>query len=280
VNIAFQALLLILFYLPGALFIGALFGKLSKDQELPVIAPSITGRAAVALLFAGAFHAVWLAAIVGLGRLGVPIASTADKFFLLLSSDQQSRIYLNTDAWESTHLDWLFWYFATICIGATGAGALLHKAIAYYQLDYKVAWLRFKPEWHYFLSGQYAEEPQSVVWVDALTEIGDSTVVYSGLVKEYWFDDKTGALDTLWLDAAERVCVHLCPDGPAAEPSAHLAKPGVAARVVQIPGARFALKMSHVRNVNIIYISLAAKRAAGQVRLNSSIAPGASPRKI
>jgi hypothetical protein len=261
VNIAFQALLLILFYLPGALFIGALFGKLSKDQELPVISPSITGRAAVSLLFAGAFHAIWLAAIVGLGRLGVPISSTADKFFLLLSSDQQSRVYLNTDAWESKHLDWLFWYFATICIGATAAGALLHKAIAYYKLDYKVAWLRFKPEWHYFLSGQYAEEPQSVVWVDALMKIGDTTVVYSGLVKEYWFDDKTGALDTLWLDAAERVCVHLCPDEPAAEPSARLAKPRIAARTVQIPGTRFALKMSDVLNVNIVYISLAAKPA-------------------
>jgi hypothetical protein len=262
VNIAFQALLLILFYLPGALFIGALFGKLSKDQELPVIAPSMTGRAAVALLFAGGFHALWFAGIVGLSDLGVPVSSTADKFFLLLSSNQQSRIYFKTDVWVSQNLALLFWYFATICVGATAAGALLHRAIAHYKLDYKVAWLRFKPEWHYFLSGQYAEEPESVVWIDALTEISDSTVVYSGLVKEYWFDEKTGALDTLWLDSAERVCVHLCPaEADPDLPSGHPPDRRIGTRVVQIPGARFALKMSDVRNVNIIYISLAAKPA-------------------
>ena len=117
-NIAFQALLLILLYLPGALFIAALFGRLSKDQELPVISLSLTGRAAAALLSAGAFHALWLAGIRQLANWGFHIISAAKQFFILLSSSQQSVDYLQTDDWESRNLDCLFWYFASICAGA------------------------------------------------------------------------------------------------------------------------------------------------------------------
>jgi hypothetical protein len=253
VNIAFQALLLILFYLPGTLFIASLFGSLSKDQELPIISLSMTGRTAAALLCAGAFHAIWYAAINGLGKLGIDIASTAGQFFVLLSVSQQSQTYLRADTWESGHLGGLFWYFATICSGATLAGALLHAAIAHFKLDYKFAWLRFNPQWHYFLSGEYAEDPESVVWIDALSVFDDEAVVYSGLVKEYWFDEKTGALDTIWLEWAERLCIHVCPDEPGT---------GTGNRAVQIPGARFALKMSEIRNINIVYLSPASDAAS------------------
>ena len=254
-NIAFQALLLLLFYLPGALFVGAFFGSLSRDQELPVISLSMTGRTAAALLSAGAFHAAWLFGIFWLGKLGIPIASAADKFFILLSSNQQSPAFIEADAWQSHNLDNLFWYFASICAGATAIGWSIHSVVAYFKLDYKVAWLRFNPQWHYFLSGEYAEDPGSVVWIDALTEIDESTIVYSGLVKEYWFDEKTGSLDTIWLEAAERLCLHVCPAGPAVD--ATLAVGGPAGRAVQIPGARFALKMSEVRNINLVYLSVA-----------------------
>ncbi len=267
-NIAFQALLLILFYLPGALFIAALFGRLSKDQELPIISLSMTGRTAAALLCAGAFHGLWYAGINVLGKLGVDIASNASKFFVLLSVNQESPVYLRTDVWESAQLGGLFWYFATICSSATLAGSLLHAAIAHFKLDYKFAWLRFNPQWHYFLSGEYAEDPDSVVWVDALTVINDETIVYSGLVKEYWFDEKTGALDTLWLEWAERLCIHPCPSpspsGTTTTGTSGTTGTAVAPRAVQIPGARFALKMTEIKNINIVYLSPAGDAAGSE----------------
>ena len=184
-NIAFQALLIILFYLPGTLFIGALFGGLSKDKELPIISLSLTGRAAAALLCAGGFHGLWFLGITVLDRLGTRFTPAADKFFNLLSSDQQAAAFVAADAWESGHLADQFWYFSSICASATVLGVLVHRVIEHYKLDYRVSWLRFRPQWHYLLSGKYAEDPHCVVWIDALTIIDGASVVYSGLVREY-----------------------------------------------------------------------------------------------
>ena len=251
-NIAFQALLIILFFLPGTLFIGALFGGLSKEQELPIISLSLTGRAAAALLCAGGFHGLWFLGITVLDLLGTRYTPAADKFFILLSSNQEAAAFVAADAWESSHLADQFWYFSSICASATLLGVLVHRIIEHFKLDYRISWLRFRPQWHYLLSGKYAEDPDCVVWIDALTVIDGASVVYSGLVREYWFDDKSGALDTIWIDAAERQSVHLRDDAAPSETASMLAP---RSRSVQIPGSRFALRMQEIRNVNLLYIS-------------------------
>lgn len=59
-NFAFPALLFLLLYLPGALFLFGYWGKFSEDRELLILSPSLTTRAAFALIIAFVFHAVWL----------------------------------------------------------------------------------------------------------------------------------------------------------------------------------------------------------------------------
>lgn len=96
--------------------------------------------------------------------------------------------------------------------------------------------------------------------IDALTVIEGESVVYSGLVREYWFDDKSGALDTMWIDAAERQSVHLQGEG-ASDTAASMIAPR--SRSVQSPGSRFALRMQEIRNVNLLYVSRVPGARAG-----------------
>lgn len=262
-NFAFQAFLLLLFYLPGALFLSAVFGRLSEDQELPVIS-SLTSRAAAALVAAVVFHAFWVTLIWLLSLApdrfmavfpGGPVAAFPEKYFALLSTGQQSAAYDAASTWVGANLGHGVVYFLSICFAAGVTGHALHRWIARNHLDLKHSWLRLKPQWHYVLSGEeyrfrYGIRGKITVLADILVELNKEAVLYSGVVTKYWFEEKTGRLDAVFLEGVERL---------SPLPAVGLTSP-LAAQVgaVSIPGDTFLLKFSDVKNINLHYVTLGA----------------------
>lgn len=101
-----------------------------------------------------AFHGLWFLGITVLDLLGTPHPRSKQIFCTALEQSAGCRVFVAADARDSRHLADQFWYFASICASATLLGVLVRRLIERYQLDYRISWLRFRPQWHYLLSGK------------------------------------------------------------------------------------------------------------------------------
>jgi hypothetical protein len=268
VNVAFPAFLLLLFYLPGAVFLSALTGFLSKDKELPTLSGSLTGRAAIALLFAGLLHLSASGVLVLVSSLfsHFPLRSYAHEFFILLAASPGAAQLAALRLIE-LNLGWSAGYFLSISLIAGCLGSLGHFFIDRKRLHLKFKSLRFKPQWHYLLSGENlppsGQEP--LVFADIMVELEGRPVIYSGTVRDYWFDDKTGVLEAIYLvDARRRRFTWKAGDsddeqcrgvGPIKRAIAALfpARPDPV-EPEEIPGQSFAIKYSEIKNINLQYL--------------------------
>ena len=231
-NLAFPTFLLLLLYLPGALFLSAYWGKLSKDRELPVLSSTLTGRAALALIVAFVFHALWL-------YLGEQLSSLLDSswhpipkvIMILLAGhdDTQFQKALNT---LTDNLWPMFVYFSSLFTGSWVSGFVIHQCIRRRKWDKKYRWLRFSNPWHYVLEGETQTEVH--VFVDMLINVGEEPYLYTGLVEGYWFN-KEGDLEMIGLTAVLR------------RPFFGNEDP------ISVEGDILYFKYSEIKNMNVIY---------------------------
>ncbi len=269
-TIAFQAFVVVLFILPGALFFSALTGRLSAERELPLISASITWAAVVSLIVAVIFHLVWQGAIVTLAKVAsLNVESGVAVVFTLLSFSEQSKEYAAALRIFRDNLGYMTVYFLSICLTALASGRLLNYLVGLYRLERTYRWLRFRPRWHYLLAGddyEGAGDGNVTVVVDLLTEIDGKPLLYSGFVTKYWFDQATDALDiiliagakrqwmkSLSMEDAERLWMKLyVKSSEPAEPATD--KESGQESVTSLPSHTFAVKFSEVKNINIKYI--------------------------
>jgi hypothetical protein len=248
-TIAFQAFIVVLFILPGALFFSALSGRLSVDRELPLISATMTWAAIVSLVVAVIFHLVWQGAVALLAKAALfDVASGAGTVFNLVAFSEQSKEYGAAARNFRNGLGYMCVYFSSICAVAFSTGQLLNYLIRQYKLERTYKWLRFRPRWHYLLAGDDYEDAgnkEVTVFADLLTEIDGQPILYSGLVTKYWFDQKTDALDVILIAGARRQWMK----------SSDI-------RVTFIPSNEFAIKFSEVKNINIIYLVTSKKSAS------------------
>jgi len=243
-NFAFQAFLLLLIYLPGAIFVLAVTGKIRDNGEIPVISGSMTGHAIAAVLASAVLHTVWLLAIHAAGGLcGCQPAHR--EFFALLTLNNATAPYLAAESAIGGALWFVAAYFISIFALPLAAGLALNVWIDRRALDIRYRFLRFKPPWHYILTGENrSNQAGRTVVVDLLVQVGESPVLYSGILSYFSFDEKTKAPDALVLASAFRGVV---PDfAGTAEPEF----------LTPIPGDTFAVKFSEIKNINIQYVDL------------------------
>ena len=243
-NFAFQAFLLLLIYLPGAIFVLAVTGKIRDNGEIPVISGSMTGHAIAAVLASAVLHTVWLLAIHAAGGLcGCQPAHR--EFFALLTLNNATAPYLAAESVIGGALWFVAAYFISIFALPLAAGLALNVWIDRRALDIRYRFLRFKPPWHYILTGENrSNQAGRTVVVDLLVQVGESPVLYSGILSYFSFDEKTKAPDALVLASAFR---GVLPDfAGTAEPEF----------LTPIPGDTFAVKFSEIKNINIQYVDL------------------------
>jgi len=245
-NFAFQAFLLLLIYLPGAIFVLAATGKIRDNGEIPVISGSMTGHAIAAVLASALLHTGWLLAINAWQWLGGCACQPAHReFFALLTLNNATAPYLAAESAIGGALWFVAVYFISIFALPLAAGLALNVWIDRRELDVRHRFLRFKPPWHYILTGENrTNQGGRTVVVDLLVQVGESPVLYSGILSYFSFDEKTKAPDALVLASAFRGVV---PDfAGTAEPEF----------LTPIPGDTFAVKFSEIKNINIQYVDL------------------------
>ncbi|MFI5138449.1 MAG: hypothetical protein ACHQIM_11545 [Sphingobacteriales bacterium] len=104
-------------------------------------------------------------------------------------------------------------------------------------------------KWWYFFNGFHADiEDFDLVFIDAVMDTGDGTMIYSGFLVH--FETKDGQLDRIYLQDTVR-----------REFKSHAGAKGThlinkAGEPVQIPGNTFSLKYENVINLNINFILL------------------------
>jgi hypothetical protein len=117
--------------------------------------------------------------------------------------------------------------------------------------DRRVPVLRFTNEWYYLLTGRQwglkDGRDFDVVWVDALVEVGDGSLIYSGMLNSY-FLARDGGLDSICLDYAQKW----------RDPIAKELKP------ILIPGRGLLIKYSEILNLNISFYRSGDIAAAGE----------------
>jgi hypothetical protein len=253
-NLAFQAFFLVLLYLPGALFWSGFWGKLSKEQELPVLSLSLTGRAAAALIAALLLNAAWI--VVGhMAAWGGWNPTPSDVLVLLAGQAKDNAIYQGALDRVGAHLDGLFLYFITLYVASWALGWAIHRNIRDRKLDRKFPLLRFSNRWHYILSGEIVDFPEFktsagaqgisgegvFVYLDALVEIDKKPYLYTGIVADWWFDN-AGNLEIVALRGVTRTTFEAADKNPPGEPA-------------EIPGDYIYLKYEEIQNANLTYFN-------------------------
>jgi hypothetical protein len=197
-NLAFPALFVLLFLLPGILL--SYSYRRGFFRRSPITLGPIRdeiGRGIVLAIFVhlAAFGLSWwwtgwlpkadvfLAVFTGVG--GVAPSDAAEEFKAGLS------------------------YLVATNVAALVVGGGLHGIVRTSQLDLRWEWLRFNNEWHYLFSGEVwlfeKKTDQTVDWVFAsvVVDQGEASILYWGRLIDYVFD-RAGTLDKIILTQAQR----------------------------------------------------------------------------
>jgi hypothetical protein len=209
VNLAFQALLLLLLILPGVLFQYAYYhGKLSKEVSLPFTFPAITGRTIKALAFACGLHGLWL--LVWTRVLCLPANLKLVLYFLIGSHSDKALLDRALDATSASAGQVSLYFIALYAISGT-SGTVASLLVRRAGWDRKYPFFRFDNEWNYVFTGEVREftadpgalTPISGTYVSVVLELGGRPFLYVGILVDYYFD-RSGNLDRLLLSSAVR----------------------------------------------------------------------------
>ncbi|WP_146201721.1 hypothetical protein [Sediminitomix flava] len=92
---------------------------------------------------------------------------------------------------------------------------LLYKIIRYSNADKYFNFLRFANHWHYYLTGEFSQFKEFkkdfkgngrvlFVYADVLTQNGDDTCMYTGVIKQHTFNPSTRGIDSIYLSNVKR----------------------------------------------------------------------------
>jgi hypothetical protein len=139
-------------------------------------------------------------------------------------------------------------YLLSVSVIAWGVGIGLRVIIRGLRWDRKCPWMRFRNEWHYLFTGEILDfpgqpaSPEAVdfVYVDALVDCDEGSVLYSGILAEH-FLGKDGGLNKIYLSDTKRR--YLKED----------AKSSVTDKYYEMPGDLFVIPYDKIINLHVTY---------------------------
>lgn len=142
-------------------------------------------------------------------------------------------------------------YNVSLWVWLAFLGLTLKGVIRKLKLDRRYKLLRFKNHWHYLLQGEALDFPHisgeekqiDVTYVDVVVNVGNESLLYSGVLQDYQLTSEGGGLDYLILSYVRRRNIK---DKDIDEN----------ANYYNVPGDFFVIPYKDVINVNLSYYSL------------------------
>jgi len=246
-NIAIGALILLLLVFPGILFrFGYLNGPYSRKNFQTSITDEIVLSLIPAFLIQSTAYIIieqWFGYDINLSLLFRMIADIK-----LIDPPEYNNI--------EHALVWFSVYNIITCIFGFLAGKVFRNMVYRFDWDIKFHSLRFNNEWYYLLSGRILDFPHNTgnskeidfVRVDVLCESKDNTIIYCGILREFYLS-KTEGLDRIYLTNVYRRKLEA--DSPR-ELNVPLENE-FDNRYYKMPGDVFIIPYSQVKNINISY---------------------------
>lgn len=215
-NIAFPALLIFLFILPGILL---RYSYRKGFWHSPVRIHSFQEEFAQSVLIAIIIQLICIFITEHLLRFDICF----DCLLLLLtgwpnlSSESVSKYIHSTVLLPYASLGYVF----ITNLGAYLTGFLMHSIVRHFRLDLRYDWLRFDNKWFYMFSGEsnifdiaqsdrtfviireILSENVGIVYITCLVNLNNCSYLYLGIISDYFFD-KSGNLDEIILSVAKR----------------------------------------------------------------------------
>jgi hypothetical protein len=240
-NIALSSIIIFLLLLPGIVFRRFYFTEEFSKQyfkqnffELFVssIIPSIL------IHFTLSFVASFIGYQVDLEVLGQ----------LLTSRDYPEEAFKNIQ----NNISEISTYYLISLILGTLCGYTSKKVIRNFNFDSRKKIFRFKNSWHYIFSGEFFNFPRAsfdliedsfetidFVYIDALVESSEGTIIYDGILVDYELSSD-GGLDNLTLKDVQR----------------RMMKDDIDKKYYEIPGHIMVLPFETIINLNFSYYKL------------------------
>jgi hypothetical protein len=215
-NIAFPALFIFLFILPGILL---RYSYRKGFWHSPVQIHSLQEEFAQSILFAIIIQLFCIFITQHLLNFDICF----DSILVLLtgwpniSSESISKYIHSTIALPHASLGYMF----VTNLGAYLTGLMMHSIVRYFRLDLRYDWLRFDNKWFYMFSGEsnifniaqsdrtfviireLLSENVGLVYITCLVNLNNCSYLYLGIISDYFFD-KSGNLDENILSVAKR----------------------------------------------------------------------------
>lgn len=247
-SLAFSAVLIFLIFAPGAILRRSyLSGRFSKK----FIYSTPVDELVWAIVPGALLH---LAMIYGLHTFTAYRIDFTTLGFLLVGARDDAHVArafaaLNRDLWLITRYNLFLWFVAALL----GHGFRLLVWLLH--LDKRFETLRFNNEWYYLLTGELIKGRHSIlrleadridyVWIDVLVETHAGSILYSGILVDFYLS-RTGGLESLYLTQTARRRLASAQEAPSPKPQ----------KYYEIPGDLFVIKYAQVANLNITYVTL------------------------
>lgn len=246
-NIAFSTILLFIFLLPGLSFRRFYYSdEFSKEYfKQTFLEVFLTAFVPSIILQTLWYYLVQLIGYqVDLILIGKIITNSVTSEYLLSLKNDFDEVVL---------------YNLTLFLFSAAFGYYSKKGIRVRKLDRKYKMFRFQNAWHYILKGEFFDFPRAafdleqddvedieVVFIDAVVETTEGSIIYDGLLVDYELSNK-GGLDTISLKEVNRR--YLKADSQNTEEK----NPN---RYYNIPGHILVLKYEEILNLNFSYYKL------------------------
>ncbi len=246
-NIAIGALILLLLIFPGILF---RFAFLSGPYSRKNFQSSLTDEVVLSLIPAFLIQTAAYFITDHILRINIDVS-----FLIRLVSQLNLITPSEFETIENSIL--LFSIYSIItCISGYLSGKLFRYLVAKYSWDIKYHSLRFNNEWYYLLSGRILDFPNNagdsknidMVRVDVMSESQSGTIIYSGILREFYLSKNDG-LDRIYLSNVYRRKLN---DDSPGELSAPLEQE-FDERYYKMPGDMFVIPYQQIKNINISY---------------------------
>lgn len=237
-NIAFPALLIFLFVLPGFVFNLAFY----ETDNTPLNYIPLTHKAIVSFVVTIVLHTVWLLIICYFLHLSVDL----DLILILIAGVQGSK-YAETITSITTHdLVAAAIYLISMYAWAYVLGKSLRWFIRYGKLDEKYSLFRIDSPWYYLFSGyDWEDGTPDGVRIAATSEIAGKGYLYVGWLDKFYLDN-AGNIERLVLTSAARR--EIKQDKKTTD--------GTKERFYHIDGDYFVLKYSEIKSLNVQFFKI------------------------
>jgi hypothetical protein len=139
-------------------------------------------------------------------------------------------------------------YIVLLTVFAALLGNVLRWCVRGFALDIFIRALRFPNRWHYLFTGEYLDiergwkyhDKIDFIIVDVLVLVGNNSVIYSGILEDYYLSNTNNGLDRLIIKYPSKR--EFTPDGKSTRR--------------EIPGNYLVIPYDHIMNINIQYFEV------------------------